>query len=282
MQYIKDHDENLYKTIKKLYEKKIKKRNFFKKYLNIKQPDLKLTPINEEEKDIFVLSAIKYLGCTKEEFFENEAKMWEMLPKMDRFSNAEEADLFWTNDIDKLWLSLNILVQLKYYPEIYSYILKHFEGKNADYCDYGCGSASMSFVLNEKLKFNKMHLYDINNYVSEFVEYKIKEDKLDNAKRIDIINENNNEEYDLIICLDVLEHLENSSEALFKMHNKLRKNGLLILKAAWECSCKTHLATAAEDFYFKSNGYNFFKKHFKQVYDFDKGFHINGVYKKCK
>ncbi len=280
MQYIKDYDENLYKIIKKLYEKKIRKRDFLKNFLNIRQPNLELTPINQDDKEKFILSSIKYLDCTKEEFFENEEKMWKILPEMDRFTSTKDADAFWTENIDKLWLSLNILVQLKYYPEIYSYIFKHFRNTKINYCDYGCGSASMSFVLNEKLNFNKMHLYDLDNYVSDFVKYKIEEDKLDNTQSIDILNENIDEKYDLIICLDVLEHLENSSEALFKMHNKLKNGGLLILKAAWECNCKSHLAIAAEDFYFKNNGYKFLKKHFKQIYDFDKGYHINGVFKK--
>ena len=56
--------------------------------------------------------------------------------------------------------------------------------------------------------------------------------------------------FDLIICVDVLEHLKNPSEVFIKkIDPKLRKGGVLLLTAPWGGGHITHLEEAPADWH---------------------------------
>lgn len=288
MLYIKKHNEELYDYIKKLHEEKENKRNSFffkvkKKFarkLNI-YPKIKISQISELFKDQIISDACDFMNVTKEVFYENINKHWEREKELNRFNNQEETDIFWNSHIDNLWLSLNIDVQLTWYDDVYSVLLNYLD-HNMSVADYGCGTGSLSFVLNKHFSFNSLDLYDLPNYASEFIKFAINKNKLKNVEWSNIL-ENIDKKYDAIICLDVLEHLENSYTALLSIDSKLKKGGYLMLKIAFESEDKTHLPQSAENFFFTNNGITFLNKNYKLIHDFYiHGQIINGLYKKIR
>ncbi len=196
--------------------------------------------------------------------------------------SPQESEDFYTNSNIKNWLLINYQCQLSY-PKVFNYIMNYYEGQTISYCDYGCGSALQVFCLKEadNLSFSRIDLYDLKNEVSDFVEQQIENNyKNENIRHYDVTKSDKLEnKYDLITCLDVLEHIVNPSETLYKLTDSLNDEGLLILTAPWEIDSATHLAEAADDFY-NNGGYKFLKKNYKKLSHFNKELHINGVYRK--
>lgn len=284
MQYIKDYNEDLFNHINKLHEIKFRKHRELKKRWNkFKQLFFKkkqFIAIPQEHKDEIINTATAFMNISKEQFFDNVKKCYAARDaKTTRFSNQKQADEYWTNDINEVWLSLNINLQINDYCHVYSdlrYILKD----NMSVCDYGCGSASLALTLNKIHNLKQLDLYDLKNYVSDFAKFAIKNDNLNNVNWYNVL-EDNDKKYDVILCLDVLEHLENSYEILLKLHKKLNPGGLLVIKIAFESNDPSHLPQAAENFYFKNDGLKFMKDKFKLTKNFpEETLLINGIYRK--
>ena len=85
---------------------------------------------------------------------------------------------------------------------------------------------------------------------------------------------------DVVIALDVLEHLENSSEIFCSgIYPMLKKGGLIILNAPWRGQL-THIDKAADDFY-HNGGRKFLSKHFHEIYRLGSN-DVSCVYEKIK
>jgi 2-polyprenyl-3-methyl-5-hydroxy-6-metoxy-1,4-benzoquinol methylase len=94
----------------------------------------------------------------------------------------------------------------------------------------------------------------------------------------DVLKEPTHEtSYDLIACLDVLEHLPRASQAFEAIDSMLRPNGHLILSAPWG-GYPEHIPAAAIDFY-RGNGFHLLKTKYKLIAHFGR-IHLNGIYKK--
>ncbi len=280
MEYIKQYDKSLYENLLILIKKRNKKNKMFWRKLLINFRKIKMQNISEIDKNLILQYALDYAQISKDEFDKHVQESLEELNEQKRYNNQDETNHFW-NKINNKWLCLNIYVQLNFYNEIYSYICEKFKNKKISVCDYGCGSAALAFAINKKINLKKLHLYDIDNYISNFIKNTIACYKFENTVWYDILEENN-EKYDLIICNDVLEHLENATEIIIKLYNKLNKDGYLSLRIAFEVEDSTHLPQASEDFFVINKGYEFLQNNFKLIYEYDKGqgLIINGVYQK--
>jgi len=85
---------------------------------------------------------------------------------------------------------------------------------------------------------------------------------------------------DGIICIDVLEHLENSSEIFInKIHPLLKIGGLIYLRAPWRGQL-THIDQAADDFYL-NGGRKFLSEKYVEIYR-TSSIDISCVYKKVR
>jgi len=280
MQYLKDYREDLYDILMDLHKIKKSEENCL---LNqISQESHILYEIPAEDKSSIIKVAENFLNIENSQFWKNIELCYKKAENLKLIKNQEETDIsYYINEFDELWLCLNIDVQLRYYNQVYSFVCERYKDKNISIGDYGCGSASLTFALNKKLNFNKIGLYDIENFVSNFVQYYIDKEKISIAKRYNVL-EDNNETYDLITCSDVLEHIEKSSEVLKKIYKKLNKNGCLILRVAFEAESIGHLPQSAENFFIKSDGWEFLNKNFDLIhnFDFDGGLLINGCYQR--
>lgn len=281
MEYIKNYNKDLYDYIEDLKEKRRKKNKKILRKLGLKLNRVKIKNVPQIDKDLIVQYGLDFMKINKSEFENISKQAFEDLNKMKKYNNQNETDIFWQEEVDKQWLCLNMTVQTEYYNEIYSYICKKFKNRPINFCDYGCGSGALSLAIKEKINLEQLHLYDVENYISKFVKEVIISNKMNNVKWYNVL-EKNEEKYDFIMCNDVIEHLENSSEIVKELHNKLNDGGYLSLRIAFEVEDNTHLPQASEDFFLKNNGYEFLNNNFKLVYEYDKakGLIVNGVYKK--
>lgn len=90
--------------------------------------------------------------------------------------------------------------------------------------DFGCGSGSTISQLN---KFGKVFGVDIEQQAIKYCQSK----GIENVKLIkpDRLLPFKYESFDVITCMDVLEHITDESETLKKLHRVLKKKGLLIV-----------------------------------------------------
>lgn len=284
MQYLKDYDENLYEHIKILHSievKKARKETILKKIQKLFLKPIKqgYLEIDESTKDKIIQNALDFMNISKEEFIENDGICRKTA--IERPKNQEAANKIWETNVQKPWLSLNVALQLRDYKNVVYGLDKLLPNNHSlSCCDWGCGSGSLSFALNEKYKFSLLDLYDLDNYPSDFVKYFIEKTNLNNANWIDILNNNDTKTYDLVICLDVLEHIENSYESLLKISSKVKKGGLLALSIAFECDDHSHLAKASQNFFIDNDGLEFLNANFKLKYKLVNHYLVSGIYEK--
>ncbi|OGS45232.1 MAG: hypothetical protein A2539_10400 [Elusimicrobia bacterium RIFOXYD2_FULL_34_15] len=101
--------------------------------------------------------------------------------------------------------------------------------KNAKILDIGCGHGRLLYYLKSR-GYHNIHGIDIS---SQQIKAAIQNgfDSVECASAFDFLN-NKREEYDAIIMIDILEHIEKSEELqlLNKVHNALKINGRVILQ----------------------------------------------------
>lgn len=277
--YIKDYDEQTFNKIKNLHKEedlKLRLLKLFNKKSFKNYTSFDISPIEDRYKIGIISKALEYAKIDFDEYIRCSDKD----KTIKRVFNQKDADGIWTN-VNERWLCMNISLQLKYYTLVFNAISSFIQNSdNLSLCDYGCGSASLSMALNNKFHFKEMDLYDIDNYVGKYVQYSIKANNLTNANWYNIIDEKIDKTYDVVICLDVLEHVENSFELLKKLTKKTKKDGILALKIAFECNSATHLPQAAKNFFIENDGMKYLQDNFMLVKRFQRENIINGIYKK--
>jgi len=284
MQYIKQYNSDLFDKIL-LLQKQEYKRNFIKNIFNRKvflskwKEKLIIPP--KEHVDEVVEAACEYMNISRKEYVEIIEKFTQSgFEIKECYENQSQANIFW-NNVNIEWLCINIYVQSVLYNTaipIYS-TLKKMPLNNLTAYDYGCGSGILSILLNKAFHFKKLILADIDNYIAGFVKFYIQKTSAAEIYWENILENNRTESFDLVICLDVLEHLENSYDHLLILDSKVNKGGIMVLKIAFEHEDKTHLPQAAEDFFVKNDGMFFLKQKYKRLNYFGGGL-VNGVYKK--
>lgn len=225
-----------------------------------------------------VNDAIEFYGLTREEFIQNITK-WEET-ELALFNKAETLKEFyesWNDEASIQNVCANIVNQLIWF-ENYN-VCCEFTSKAEKVIDYGCGtgSLSLSLALNKKIK-KELVLLDVPNDVSKFRDHIIKKHGLQNVSNGNILEYKTKKQADLIMCLDVLEHLEESSSIFInQLSPLLKRGGLAILRAPWRGQL-THIDQAANDFYL-NGGRKFLAKNYEEVYRFG-NYDICAVYRK--
>lgn len=92
------------------------------------------------------------------------------------------------------------------------------------------------------------------------------------------MKEQETEQYDVVVCLDVLEHVEQSYDVLVKLSKKVKKGGLLILKIAFEIDSHSHLPLASKNFYVDNDGPGFLSAEFTNIKKFYASALVSGAY----
>jgi SAM-dependent methyltransferase len=130
------------------------------------------------------------------------------------------------------YLLLDMLLLRQWYVK--REIKKYFPtGKPFRFYDAGAGFGQYSYFILKKFKKAKIHAIDLKtNYMDSFVDYAKKNGwqnfKAQQADLVDYIPKKN---YDLIIAIDILEHIEDDEQVLQNFRNVLNKNGKLIISS---------------------------------------------------
>jgi len=261
VKYIKDYNEDLYNYIIGLRNnfnpvKRKKQFCFLSKFYALKE---------KKQKDSIYRIASEFMGIPRSDIDDIAMEYLRELRDMKRCETEEDAINFWTTNLDNKWLCLNLMVQTSYNINFYRALLRSNKcTKGMSIYDYGCGCGAFAMMLNDVFSCRKLTLSDLDNYASDFIKYYIKST---NKKNIEWENINesdkNDETYDMVICLDVLEHLEYSFSHLMKLHNRVKKDGILILGIAFEGEDSTHLPRSAEDFFLTNDGFTFLNENYE-------------------
>jgi len=259
--------------------------NYLLKYRSINNS--LLSPIYLIDKSLItaVDDAKEYLGITSYEFVQF-AKAWAEKEEI-LFKNKNDTPSFyesWDSDYAKYNICANILNQHNdniNFRIVYNYFCKHTHPSDV-IIDYGCGTGSLSFAFAiDRLINCSLLLLDVKNSVNEFVNFRIKKHHLEDIVSLyDVTSFGENNIATGIYCIDVLEHVENSSHLFIdKIHPLLKKNGLLYLKAPWRGQL-THLDEAADNFY-AQGGRSFLSKKYKLMFRAG-GIDVFSVYRKLE
>jgi len=140
-------------------------------------------------------------------------------------------------------------------------------GNKATVCDFGCTNADISMAMLLRDKISRLTMSDFNNSSAEFIKYRIGKYKLQERaawKNLDEIYDE--EQYDVILCMDVLEHCVDPSHILeHKIFPMLKRGGYLLMQAPWGGDNIGHLEEAVVDFY-RYGGRRFLSSRFNKIY----------------
>lgn len=116
------------------------------------------------------------------------------------------------------------------YRIILPFIKKNLEGRPKKILDIGCGSGTLSLYLASQ--GHSVHGIDISRRAINICVQSAKDLGIKNVT-FEVINfledKITNQKYDVILLLEVIEHLENDIASLKKIYHKLNPGGLLIL-----------------------------------------------------
>lgn len=103
---------------------------------------------------------------------------------------------------------------------------------NKEILDAGCGFGQYDSFMLKKIKNVRIKSVDIKeHYLSECRVYFKKQiqDKKICFENVDLHNLKYHEKFDLVLCVDVLEHIEDDDKVLKNFYNSLKKEGKLLV-----------------------------------------------------
>lgn len=269
MQYLKDYNEILYDKVILLRNNYVPRKIRYGFFSRLLKPKLYICSAHKKSKQAISKLAAEFMGIGTDDIDSIAKEYLHKLRNMQKYITESDVKPFWTTELGREWLCLNLFTQLGFNLDFYRALLRSDKiHEGGEVYDYGCGCAALSLMLNDKFNFEKLTLSDLDNYASDFVKYYIQSTGKTNIEWENILNSDKNkkDDYDIVICLDVLEHLENSFSHFMHLHNKLKKNGILVLGIAFEGEDVTHLPQACEDFYIKNDGWTFLNENY-QLYE---------------
>ena len=130
------------------------------------------------------------------------------------------------------YLLLDMLLLRQWYVK--REIKKHFQTrKSLRFYDAGAGFGQYSYFILKQFKNAKVHAVDLkNDYMDSFAHY-AKKIGCQNftAQQADLTEYTPKESFDLIIAIDILEHIEDDEQVLQNFRKVLNKGGKLIISS---------------------------------------------------
>lgn len=164
------------------------------------------------------------------------------------------------------YFSSSSLVKKLFYRRLKMTISLLDNQKYASTLDAGTGiGILLPFLSKISQKVKAIDYSEIINYAQAMAEKK----KLDNIsfEKLDLINLKTNEKYDLIVCLSVLEHIEDDNAVFKKFAQVLNPHGTLIVGYPIEYKV-TKLVRIFESFFRKDLSNKTIKNSYKKTEEF--------------
>lgn len=187
---------------------------------------------------------------------------WDSVFPSERVVTRENVAQFYSHlnaDVHKHALCYGTIYAYRYRPV---YVLSdiYAVSGNEVILDFGCGGAH--YALDLAARGCKVDLLDIRNELNmQWIQW--------NAIRLGVKYnflefdaELPREKYDIVLCLDVLEHLFEPYETLLKIHQALKLQGKLFFIAPFGADGREHIQ-AAVDNWNENQGEEFLRTHFR-------------------
>lgn len=203
-----------------------------------------------ENIDSCVTDACGFLGIERYEFF-NLAKQWQNnLRQFSSFKNPQDFYLSWQGDVGRSNLCVNILDQFSrtdladLFPRIPT---TDASGNLISMADIGCGTAALSFPFAKS--FASAFLVDVPNMAQSFIRWRCDRHKISNVWTGSLGDMP--KAVTVMLCVDVLEHIAESSKFFREMDQRLFSGGVLLLRTPWASIVPepTHIPEAEADWY---------------------------------
>jgi len=110
-------------------------------------------------------------------------------------------------------------------------IRKNFDRKNINIFDAGTGYGQYTYFMSQKLLPNKIFAVDVKeNWIRDNKEF-FKKKNIDNVSFgiENLINIDHKEKFDFVICVDVMEHIEDDIAVFKNFYNSLKQGGYLLV-----------------------------------------------------
>lgn len=130
------------------------------------------------------------------------------------------------------YIALDILLLRQWYVK--REIKKHFsKNQSISFYDAGAGFGQYSYFILKHFKKAKVHAVDIKtDYMNSFVRYATKHRWTDfTAQQVDLTAYIPKDKFNLILAIDILEHIENDEQVLKNFRQVLDKNGKLMISS---------------------------------------------------
>ena len=130
------------------------------------------------------------------------------------------------------YTSLDMLLLRQWYVK--REIKKYFpKDKPIRFYDAGAGFGQYSYFILKHFKKAKVHAVDLKtDYMDSFARYAAKHNWQDfTAQQADLTAYVPKDKFDLILAIDILEHIENDEQVLQNFRQVLEKNGKLIISS---------------------------------------------------
>jgi hypothetical protein len=182
--------------------------------------------------DACVGDACAFLDVQRPAFFELAALWPGYVATFDTFAEPEAYYRGFCGDMGRSNLCVNILDQFGRFdiagllPQLPA---EAQDGQKMTMADIGCGAAALSFPSASRYK--RAYFIDLPNISQEFVDWRIQKYGQSNFEigGLDVLSEPVN----IMICIDVLEHIAKSSDFFTEMDDRLAPGGVLVLRAPW-------------------------------------------------
>ncbi|NKD76845.1 methyltransferase domain-containing protein [Haematospirillum sp. H1815] len=190
-----------------------------------------------------------FLGIGNDQFWQ----LMEAWPQIEEALFHNKRDLMdfycsWNGDNGRANLCANVFNQFLS-ADIYFAVRPHVVAARR-VLDYGCGTASVT-LAHAMLSAGRTEfvLVELQDMVRQFIQFRVERHHLPRVRSIDLAGLSGEAAFDLVMCIDVLEHLENPSQVFIEdLVPRVALGGLLILRAPWRGQL-THIDAAPEDFY---------------------------------
>ncbi len=182
--------------------------------------------------DACVTDACDFLGITRSEFFELAGQWPRHVDRFQTFESPEDFYRGFQGEVGRSNLCANIIDQFTRFDiaEILTRLpCVSAMGFPLTLADVGCGTAALTFPL--AAKYGRAYLIDLPNISQDFISFRLGKHDYPNiftGQLSDIATDVN-----VMVSLDVLEHISQSSEYFRSMDRVLSPGGLLLLRAPW-------------------------------------------------